>query len=160
MLPNPNILDEFWAAQAEHPAMNGHPIASQADKSKYLPIGLHGYEVPITKKGKVWPKSMLTFQWLSMLGAGWGAARMIWIWGRFDKLLDTSDTGSLAALFKILSWSLYWLQEGKWPSHNWKGEEYGSDTDDGMKAGSPAANGYCWVVWAIQGDLVVYAGAP
>jgi hypothetical protein len=71
MLPNPNILDEFWAAQAEHPAMNGHPIASKADKSKYLLISLHGDEVPVTGKGKVWSKSMLTFEWLSLLGAGW-----------------------------------------------------------------------------------------
>ena len=153
MLPNPNILDEFWAAQAEHPAMNGHPIASKADKSKYLPIGLHGDEVPVTGKGKVWSKSMLTFEWLSLLGAGWGAARMIWIWSGFDKLLDTSDTGTLAVLFRILSWSLYWLQEGKWPTHSWQGEAYGSDTEEGIKAGSHLANGYCGVVWAIMGDL-------
>ena len=157
MLPNPNILEEFWAAQADHPATQGHPIASQADKSKYLPLGLHGDEVPITGKGKVWSKSALTFEWLSLLGATWGPTRMIWIWGGFDKLLDTSDTGTLAVLFKILSWSLYWLQEGKWPTHNWKGEEYESDTEEGIKAGSLLANGYCGVVWAIMGDLDFFA---
>jgi hypothetical protein len=101
----------------------------------------------------VWSKSMLTFEWLSLLGAGWWAARTIWIWGGFDKLLDTSDTGTSAVLFRILSWSLYWLQEGKWPTHSWQGEAYGSDTEEGIKAGSHLANGYCGVVWAIMGDL-------
>jgi hypothetical protein len=154
ILPKPEMLECFWDSQADHPAMNGHPMTSKPDyKSKCLPIGLHGDEVPITGKGKVWSKSMLTFQWLSLLGAGWGAARMLWIWGVFDKLLDTSETGTLVVFFKILSWSLFWLQEGRWPTHNWKGQAFSGETEEGKKAGSYLANGYCGVVWSLMGDL-------
>ena len=158
MVPKPELLEQFWESQSDHPAMENHPMKSKADyKSKCLPIGLHGDEVPITGKGKVWSKSMLTFQWLSLLGAGWGPTRMIWIWGGFDKLLDTSDSGSLSVLFRVLSWSLHWLQEGRWPTHNWKGEAYSSETEEGEKGGTLLANGYCGVVWSLMGDLDYFA---
>lgn len=154
LLPEQNLLQEFWAAQAEHPNMIGNPIQQRPNyTTKCLPLGLHGDEVPITGKGKVWSKSFLTFEWLSLLGRGWGPARMFFIWGGFDKLLDISDTGTLAYFWKILAWSFFWLLQGTWPTHDWQGNQYGPDTAEGQKAGTYLANGYFAIIWALMGDL-------
>ena len=96
MMPSSSKLVEFWDAQSTHPNMEGNPIKSRPDcKTRCLPIGLHGDEAPITGKGKVWSKSMLTFQWTSLLGKGWSASRTMWIGSSFDKMLDTSESGTL-----------------------------------------------------------------
>jgi hypothetical protein len=154
LLPKEEVLEAFWTSQADHPNMNGHPIKLRSDyKSKCLPLGLHGDEVPITGKGKIWCKSMLTFQWLSLLGSGWGCSRMIWIWACFDKLLETGQHGTLAVFWKILTWSFFWLQEGKWPTHDWQGNAYTEGTDAANKAGSDLAGGYYATLWSVMGDL-------
>jgi hypothetical protein len=138
LLPDPSKLVEFWEAQSTHPNMEGNPIQSRPDyKTKCLPIGFHGDEVPITGKGKVWSKSMLTFEWTS--------------------LLDTAETGTLPFFWKILSWSFYWLQQGKWPTHDWQNNQYPPESEAGRKANTPLADGYYATIWAIMGDLDYFA---
>ena len=158
IMPTPEKLEEFWNAQETHPNMEGNPIKMVPNyKSRCLPLGLHGDEVPITGKGKIWAKSMLTFQWTSLLGSGWSASRMMWIWGGFDKLFDNSATGTLSVFWKVLAWSFFWLQQGKWPTHDWQGQQYAPDSPQGEKAGSDLAGGFCASIWALMGDLDYFA---
>ena len=158
MLPSSDKLLEFWEAQSTHPNMDGNPIKSRPDyKTRCLPIGLHGDEVPITGKGKVWSKSMLTFEWTSLLGKGWSASRMMWIWSSFDKMLDTSEHGTLAHFWKVFSWSCYWLQQGRWPTHDWQGNQYPPESEACRKANTPLADGYYATIYAVMGDLDYFA---
>jgi hypothetical protein len=153
--PEASKLVSFWQAQATHPNMEGNPIKSRGDyQTKCIPLGFHGNEVPMTGKGKCWCKSMLTFEWCSLLGVGSTCERMIWVWGTFDKLLvadETTDT--LAVFWKVLSWSFFWLQQGVWPKTDWLGNHYPLDSVEGQRAGTFLAGGYYATLWAVMGDL-------
>ena len=131
--------------------MNGNPIKDKPDlDSKCIPIGFHGDEVPITGKGKCWCKSMLTFEWCSLLGTGVTCDRMFWVWGAFDKMLEET---TLVHFWKVLSWSLFWMQQGKWPNADWQGNIYPLDSMEGQRAGTLLAGGYYATMWAVMGDL-------
>ena len=70
ILPDTNKMREFWESSQNHPNMQANPIAMISNyKEKYIPLALHGDEVPITGKGTCWSKSMLTFQWFSLIPA-------------------------------------------------------------------------------------------
>ena len=154
-------IEEFWDAQENHPNMQDHPIRTRPDyKRSCIPIGLHGDEVPLTGKGKVWSKSLLTFEWCSLLGRGATTESVFWIWGMFEKLMtETADgtLGSLDQFFEILHWSLLWLWKGCWPTHDHTGKKYARNTEQGTKAGTPLAGGYYATVWGILGDLDYFA---
>ena len=132
--------------------MEGNPIRDRVDLgSKCIPLGFHGDEVPITGKGKCWCKSMLTFEWCSLLGQGLTCDRMFWVWGSFDKLLEEEVT--LHVFWKVISWSFFWLQQGKWPTTDWNGNSYPVNSIEGQRAGSFLAGGYYAIIWAVMGDL-------
>ena len=86
MIPNNQKLEDFLTAQENHSNMEGNPIKDRPDyKSKCVPLGFHGDEVPITGKGKFWCKSTLTFEWCSLVGFGSTCEKMLWVWGTFEK---------------------------------------------------------------------------
>ena len=43
-----------------------------------IPIVLHGDEIPITGKGKIWSSSAVVFSWSSMLNSLYGPGTMAW----------------------------------------------------------------------------------
>ena len=154
MLPSKDKLAEFWLAQQNHPNMEGNPMKSKTGlNSMCIPLGLHGDEVPITGKGKCWCKSMLTFEWCSLLGVGVTCERMLWVWGAFNKMIEVGEEGTLVYFWKVLAWSFFWLQQGVWPKTDVNGESYHPDTIQGKKAGMPLADGYCATIWSVMGDL-------
>ena len=155
IMPNAEKLEFFWEAQENHPNMNGNPIRERLDLStKCVPIAFHGDEVPITGKGKCWCKSMLTFEWCSLLGSGVTCDRMFWVWGAFDKMIDDDlVAGTMVHFWKVLSWSFFWLQQGKWPTADWHGNTYPVDSVEGQKAGKHLADGYYATLWSVIGDL-------
>lgn len=154
MLPSEDKLSDFWEAQQGHPNLVGNPIKDKPDLSKKcIPLGFHGDEVPITGKGKCWCKSMLTFEWCSLLGVGVTCERMVWVWGTFDRIMETNGSGTLEHFWKVLSWSFFWLQQGKWPTRDWTGTPYPPHTPEGQRAGSWLAEGFCATIFAVMGDL-------
>jgi hypothetical protein len=124
ILPDANRLQEFWEANEGHQNMENHPLRLVPNwKEKCIPIGMHGDEVPVTGKGKCWSKSMLTFQWLSLIGDGGTTDKLVWIWAAFDKLLKPGEQGTLQKFWAVMVWSFTWLLKGLWPSHDWMGVE-------------------------------------
>jgi hypothetical protein len=125
ILPSQDVLTSFWDANQGHPNMANHPIQLLENyRTKCIPLGMHGDEVPVTGKGKCWSKSMLTFQWISLIGLGGTRDRVMWIWSVFDQCLQSGPEGTLQCFWKVLSWSLEWLMKGLWPSHDWNGVRF------------------------------------
>ena len=59
IIPDEETLGTFWDSVAAHPQMAGHPIAARPDfRSRCIPLGLHGDDVPITGLGKIWVSKM------------------------------------------------------------------------------------------------------
>ena len=153
-----STLEKFWDAQENHPNLQDHPLNTREDyKSKCVPIGFHGDEVPLTGKGKVWCKKMLTFEWCSLVGKGATTEAVFWVWGVFEKAMVAGVGGTLENFMEILKWSFYWLWQGKWPTHDHKGKKYSASSEEGKKANTWLAGGFYAVVWAIMGDLDYYA---
>jgi hypothetical protein len=125
ILPSLDVLTSFWDANQEHPNMANHPLQLQDNyRTKCIPLGMHGDEVPVTGKGKCWSKSMLTFEWFSLIGQGGTTDRVMWIWSVFDQILQSGPDGTLQRFFAVLVWSFSWLQKGLWPSHDWNGVRF------------------------------------
>lgn len=149
-----DALEEFWSTQDEHPTMQNNPIKERANyKRKCIPLALHGDEVPVVGKGKVWSKSVLTFEWLSLCGTGATTSTLFWIWSCFEKLVVEGAGGTLETVFQLLKWSFTCLFNGTWPSRNHQGKRYRSDSVEGIRAGTPLAGGYFAVLYSILGDL-------
>jgi hypothetical protein len=123
ILPGLSELRAFWESNQDHPNMENHPLKLQDGyQSKCIPLGLHGDEVPVVGRGKCWSKSLLTFQWVSLLAGSTGTVdKMMWIWAVFDQCLRPGPQGTLECFWEVLVWSLSWLMKGTWPSHDWKG---------------------------------------
>ena len=110
--------------------------------------------MPITGKGKCWCKSLLTFEWCSLLGHGKTCDRMFWIWGTFDKMMEVEhEPYTLTYFWRILSWSFFWLQQGRWPTTDWQGNAYPAGSAELEKAGTLLAEGHFATIWAVMGDL-------
>ena len=72
--PNADRLPDFWQAWESHPGMMHHPMKRFENwQSKFIPISLHGDEVPVMGVGKIWSRSVLSITWMSMLANGLGA---------------------------------------------------------------------------------------
>ena len=75
-------VSKFWSKFAKHPSMEGHEIfASKNYQHRALPLNLHGDGVPVTGKGKVWVKMMLTLSWTGCLAEGSSKDTCNLIWG-------------------------------------------------------------------------------
>ena len=79
----------------------------------------------------------------------------MYIWLVFEGLIVQSET--LDVFFKVLEWSLSWLQKGKWPTHWWTGAPIRNGQRGYAKRGTPLAGGYRAVLWCLQGDLDYFA---
>ena len=80
ILPDAETLGIFWDSMAAHPQMVGHPIAARPDfRSRCIPLGLHGDDVPITGIGKIWVSKMTLSHFFRCWR--WVAAREIKCYG-------------------------------------------------------------------------------
>lgn len=124
VLPSEEVLSSFWDGNQGHPQMSNHPIKDRSGfRTKCIPIGMHGDEVPVTGIGKCWSKMLLTFSWFSMVaGAASTKNAMLWIWATFEQFSVEGEHGTLDTFMKVLEWSLYWMWLGLWPTHSWTGE--------------------------------------
>ena len=77
-------LEEFWSSFSSHPCMDGHPAKRFANWTRtFIPIMLHGDEVPVSGIGNIWCHSALAFSWASLIAHCLGGAVddiSIYIW--------------------------------------------------------------------------------
>lgn len=123
--PGTDMLLKFWSSVQDHPQMLAHPIKSRESyETKGIPLSFHGDGVPVTGRGKLWCKMMTMFSFSSMLGRGSTKVCQLWIWGVFDRLCcQGACDGTMDTFFQILSWSLFHLWLGIWPTTPWNSSE-------------------------------------
>jgi len=128
MLPNPDGLPKFWEAFSGHPVMEGHPALDRADyRTRCLPLGLHGDEVPVVGVGKIWCRTALVFSWFSLMVNAAGADlldTMLYIWGVFEKYVKPcapNATGTMKTFWSVMLWSFKAMWTGRWPESDWRG---------------------------------------
>ena len=124
MLPNLDDIEKFWTGIQGHPAVE----KLQGEDLRFaVPLGMHGDEVPITGVGKCWAKLALTFQYFSLLSLAAGTPTLNllqWLWATFDNICVPGINGTVHTFMTIMKWSFFWLKEGKWPTHDWKGTKH------------------------------------
>ena len=127
IIPDEETLGSFWDSMAAHPQMAGHPIAARPDfRSRCIPLGLHGDDVPITGLGKIWVSKMTQFSFFSMLALGRSTKdKMLWVHGIVEKLrISAGERSTLRTFFQLLAWSFLWLFRGVWPDRDWRGRVF------------------------------------
>ena len=160
ILSDPSSLSEFWNTMGSHPAVAQHPMKKTASwQTLYIPICMHGDEVPVQGVGKIWSRSALSFSWNSIIANALGAKGsdiMMYIWGVFERFCIASSgatMGTMDTFWAILTWSFKALFSGKFPSCDWRGVQYDRSSPEGQKANSWLAEGYRGVLIQLAGDL-------
>ena len=97
---------------AMHPALG--------DSAKQIPIAVHGDGVPIVGKGKIWCKSSWVYSWSSLLSEAPTKDKQFYIGMVWDTLQGPETMGSF---FKVMAWSLKFLQQGIWPTEDYQGNK-------------------------------------
>ena len=164
MLPDESKLPLLWSSLEGHPSMQAHPITKQKDyKSTFLPLTLHGDEVPVQGIGKIWCRSCLAFSWCSLLANALGgkcSEIMVYIAGFFEKFVveGTSSTlGTMGTFWAILRWSFMAMWTGRWPAADWRGVPFAPNSPEGKRANSYLAGGYRACLFQFCGDLDYYS---
>lgn len=152
MLPSPERLGEFWKLQTKHPSYKNHPSlrGNPQFAQRMIPLSLHGDGTPVVGVGKIWSRQLTIFSFNSHLGLGSAKDMQLHIWSFFD---ETQSERTLPEFFRILAWSLKWLQLGKHPDENHLGQKYPASTQEGRLANTDLADGYCGILWSLVGDL-------
>ena len=113
VMPDKSLLGKFWEGFQHHPCMSNHPAKSSPDWKQWcVPLMFYGDEVPVVGVGKIWSRSALIFEWLSiMANAGGSCAKdtVQYTWGVFEKFA-TDET--LSAFWAIMLWSFTILFTG------------------------------------------------
>ena len=158
--PNADRLIDFWTCWESHPGMKDHPMKRYSQwRSKFIPVSLHGDEVPVQGIGKIWSRSVLSMTWMSMVANGLGSKMsdiIFYIWGIFEKFAIPSSTttvGTMETLWRVLRWSFECMYEGVWPKKDWRGLPYEKESKEGKRAGKALARGYRAVLLQLYGDL-------
>ena len=74
-------LQGFWQLQAQHPALEGHPVLNSTPdlRNKMLPLALHGDGTPVIGIGKIWSRQLTIFSFNSLLGRGVTKEKLFWM---------------------------------------------------------------------------------
>ena len=124
ILPDKDVLKEFWRNQQLHPAFAGHPTASVAsfEPSKTIPLSCHGDGTPVVGIGKIWARMLTSWSWSSLVcNGGWTKDAQLPIWFLFD---ETDNGETCEQFYKVLCWSFRALQTGKWPHEDHEGQKH------------------------------------
>jgi len=149
----------FWDAMEGNPAYTNHPVSKRAKhKTHAIPLVLHGDAVSTSGCGKSWAKSCDAYSWTSILAGNADALTSSFlIWLFFGKLLlkQSGNLNAFKAFERKLTWSLYWLMLGRWPTRDEHGREYPKGSSEWKLAHEVKwlANGFFGVLWLLVGDL-------
>ena len=115
VVPNEDVLEEFWRRQRKHPQYKDHPVVSKASfqPRQFVPLSLHGDGTPAIGVGKIWSRMLTTWSWCSLVcGPAWTKDSQLPIYFMFD---ETDDGTAATTFLTMLAWSFKVLQEGLWP---------------------------------------------
>ena len=150
-------ISSFWAAMSAsgHPAYPNHTIKTYPDHAtKAIPLLVHGDAVPVTGVQRSWAKSVEIWSWSSFLGRGTTIFTQFLSYLLYKGLLVESRSRSARDRFMTrFVWSLNWLAKGVFPDRNDAGKLYCKSDAEYKNVGEKLADGYCGVVWGIEGDL-------
>ena len=124
-------------------------------KTKAVPITMHGDGVPVVGVGKPGTKSLEIVSWCSLFGTGSTVQFNFYSFSIFkDSCSETFNGNTFARLWKIFSWSLYWLFRGVHPDRDYNGVKYDPTSPEGRIALDPLVSSeYFGVLAGIKGDL-------
>ena len=154
-----NNPEKFWAGVESNgdPRLTGHPLHQRHNwRSKAIPISVHGDAVPCVGIGRAGTRSLDTYSWQSLFAHGvtLEVKRLMFSVFEHSKAKDhTHGHDTMGEAWEILSWSLWHLWLGTWPTQNWRGELWPSGSADDVLGGSDLAKGFFAVVWLIKGDI-------
>ena len=124
------------------------------DSPKVIPIGIHGDEVPVAGRGKVYVKLSIVFTWFSLLCHSLPTKEsLLWIWACAPQCFKDGCEGTIEVFWKLLPWSLNSLATGTWPSHDYRGVAYPPGSKERARAGQPLAAGFHCVLVSLVGDM-------
>ena len=109
---------------------------------------------------------MDAFSWGPVLGSGGTATMLYLIWAVWEhQVSKIEEHGTYEIFADILRWSLFWLWQGRWPTHDHRGVAYveGSLEYDLAHATVHLAGGFFALLWVIESDLdllAVFWGVP
>ena len=151
-------IRSFWSAMQDHPILLARPeLRSRADLLKVIPIGLHGDGVSYMQR-RSGSKSLEVLSWSSLLSRGPTKANSFLIFLVVKSVLKDVGFGkSWPIVYKILSWSLTALAQGKWPEVDWNGAQFtDNNSPEYINKGQPLANGFSAVLFVLKADLIFW----
>lgn len=149
------VLEGFWQAQEGSPLLHEHPLLSRPNwQKKTIPLAVHGDATPVSGLGKSWGKQLDVYSFFSLLAHGSTRDLMILMYTGFQHLMTKN---SMRTVWQILAWSFEALANGRFPQVDPFGVPYPEGSIGRDRANLPLADGFCGVVWCIQGDLDYFA---
>ena len=116
---------------------------------KVCGFSIHGDGVSISGVGRSWAKSVDVYSWSSMLSNTSTKLSNYLIYIMYWKLVSPNEHfNGFQKFMRLLTWSLYWLMLGRWPSRDAYDRPINSP-----KAGKQLAGGVYAVLWTLKADL-------
>ena len=136
----------------QDPRVVNHPMRElRAWDSRAVPLGIHGDGAPVLQVGKAGAKSYETYSLQSMLASGPTNEIKMLLFGIFG---DNISESTMRVIWKRLTWSLYFLYKGVWPTVDWDKNAWTADNPTERRlAGTDLADGLFGVLMCLKGDL-------
>jgi hypothetical protein len=165
LLGNEDSPKHFWeggVVSRQDPRLKDHSMLSRPDwMQRAIPYAIHGDAVPVTAVGKSGTRSCDIISSSSLFARGSSIDVKHMIYAIFlDNVakLDIHGVDTMDGAWKVITWSLWFLFLGIWPTCDWNGHEWGTDCPaERALAGEWLAAGNFAVTWLLKGDLDYYA---
>lgn len=144
----------FWDQCKNAPNLKDSAAVENLVPARAIPIGVHGDEVPMSGRGKVWCKMAVVFSWFSLLCPMLPTKdSLLMIWACNPQQFTEGIGGTLDSFWTVLAWSFGILRSGRWPYRDHRGVAYARGSPEYAKAGKHIAGGWYCLLFAVCGDL-------
>lgn len=140
-------VSAFWRAVAEArcPNIDMQPaLADETNRSRVVPLAIHGDGVPVAGIGKGWAKILDVYSMYSLTARGQTRDLVVPFYAIFANLMTRAGTETT---WEVLRWSFDALATGLWPTT----DAYGIPIAGGRRG--PLASGWKAIVWCVAGDF-------
>ena len=158
-------LQSFWeeVVRREDPRLIGHPMLTKHNwMRRAIPLALHGDAVPVVLVGKPGSESWYCFSIQSLLARGSSLKVKFLLHAVFENNKckgHEGREGTMASIWKILTWSFKSLADGTFPARDVGGNLYSPTSSEGLLAGDQLCSDeepFFAVLWSIKADLDWY----
>lgn len=147
-------VKSFWDQCKNAPNLKDSTAIKNLERSRAIPIGIHGDEVPMSGRGKVWCKMAVVFSWFSLLCPMLPTKEsLLLIWACNPSQFTEGLGGTLDSFWSVLAWSFAILRSGRWPHRDHRNVPYARGSPEYAKAGKHIAGGWHCLLFAVCGDL-------